>query len=59
MPFDSFINAARTLWMTEPSEIMAPTPTAMETKKKRSRVQDARSSRAAMRSTNFILAKPR
>jgi hypothetical protein len=56
MLFDSFINAARTLWMTEPSEIMAPTPTAMETKKNRRRLEDARSSRAAIRSTNFIAA---
>src|SRR5688500_1535468 len=43
----------RTLWITERSATMAPTPTAMHTKKNRRRFHDARISRAAMTATNL------
>ena len=47
-------NVWRTLWITERSATIAPTPIAMQMKKNSSRCHDARISRAAMISTNLM-----
>ena len=45
----------RTLWTTDRSATMAPTPTAMQIKKNSRRCQEARISRTAMNSTNLTV----
>ena len=51
-------STCRTLWMTDRSATMAPTPMAMQTKKKTSRFQADRVSRRAVRRTNRIRLPP-
>ncbi len=51
-------NTCRTLWMTERSVTIAPTPSAMQRKKNSSRRHEARISRSAIAATNLI-ARPR
>ena len=51
-------SATRTLWMTDRSATIEPTPMAMQTKKNSSRCHDARISRIAMRRTKVIAAPP-
>ena len=51
-------NTSRTLWMTDRSVTMAPTPSAMQRKKNRSRRHDARISRSAIDHTK-LTRRPR
>ena len=50
----SLISPLRTLWITDRSATIAPTPIATQTKKNSSRRHDARSSRAAIRRTKVM-----
>ena len=50
----SRVSPLRTLWMTDRSATMPPTPSATQTKKNSSRLHEARISRTAMRRTKLI-----
>src|SRR5215813_5265575 len=52
---DSRVRLPLTVWMTDRSMTIAPTPIATQTKKNRRRRHDARISRSAMRSTNVMM----
>ena len=51
-------NVCRTLWITDRSATIAPTPIAMQRKKNSSRRQDARISRTIIRATKVIGRRP-
>ena len=51
-------NVCLTLWMTDRSATIAPTPIAMQMKKNSRRRQDERNSRAIIRVTNIIAPPP-
>ena len=51
-------NVCLTLWITDRSATIAPTPIAMQMKKNSRRRQDERSSRAIIRVTNIIAPPP-
>jgi hypothetical protein len=55
MARDSRASVPRTVWMSDRSMTIAPTPIATHTKKNSRRFQDARISRSAIRMTNFII----